>query len=100
VTRLEIPDQSELPDDVRRFLKGFPFDPIVAMLSYSSATVELFIRQGQAQFTDLALSDRLREVVILTVAAGADCKFVRRPASTHGSRRWDNGRRTHSHCST
>lgn len=76
MTRLETPDPSELPDDVRRFLKGFPSDPIVAMLSYSSATVELFIRQAQAQFTDLALSDRLREVVILTVAAGADCEFV------------------------
>jgi|SRR5690242_3123056 len=74
MTRLA--DPVELPADVADFLAAYPPHPMVKMMAHSVATVRLFIEQAQAQFTSLALSPRHRELVILTVAACADCEFA------------------------
>jgi alkylhydroperoxidase family enzyme len=81
MTRLDEPDPAGVPADVRLFLADYPPDPMVKMMTHSVATVQLFIQQARAQFTALELSARLREVVILTVAACTDCEFV---AAQHG----------------
>ncbi|MDX3072385.1 carboxymuconolactone decarboxylase family protein [Streptomyces sp. MI02-7b] len=74
--RLANPDPDTLPADVREFLSFLPPDPLVKMLSHAAGTVRPFIELAKAQFTSLELPARSRELVILTVAAYADCAFV------------------------
>jgi alkylhydroperoxidase family enzyme len=74
--RLPGPDPASFPAQVREFLALLPPDPMVAMLSYATGTVQPFVQLARAQFTSLALPARSRELVILTVAACTDSTFV------------------------
>jgi alkylhydroperoxidase family enzyme len=76
VTRLNDPDPTDIPASVHEFLAFLPPDPMVRMLTHSVATVRPFIELAQILFTSLDLDDRARELVILTVAACAECDFV------------------------
>ncbi|MEV6377706.1 carboxymuconolactone decarboxylase family protein [Micromonospora musae] len=73
--RLSDPDPKNIPDEVRELLSTLPPDPLVKMLSHSTGTVKPFIQFARTLFSQLELSDRSRELVILTVAAQTDCEF-------------------------
>ncbi|MFF3919809.1 carboxymuconolactone decarboxylase family protein [Streptomyces sp. NPDC001852] len=75
VSRLTYPDRQEFPKELREFLDQLPQHAAFDMLSHSQATVEIFLRQGQAQFTQLTLSPRDRELTILTTASATDCAY-------------------------
>jgi AhpD family alkylhydroperoxidase len=76
VTRLPVSDLSQLPGEVRDFVARFPPDPIVGMLAHAAGTVRPFLTLAMAQFTELELSARSRELVTLAVAATTACAFV------------------------
>jgi alkylhydroperoxidase family enzyme len=69
MARLPYPDRKTFPQELQDFLAQVPEHLNFDMMSYSVSTIELFIRQGQAQYTGLELSPRDRELVILTTAA-------------------------------
>jgi alkylhydroperoxidase family enzyme len=73
--RLPYPDQNTFPPELREFLAQVPQHAAFDMLSHSVSTVRPFLRQGQAQFTSLALPARTRELVILTTASAAGCDY-------------------------
>ncbi|MGW5479176.1 carboxymuconolactone decarboxylase family protein [Streptomyces sp. NPDC004008] len=75
MSRLTYPDRQDLPKELREFLDQLPQHAAFDMLSHSQATIEIFLRQGQAQFTQLALSPRDRELTILTTASATDCEY-------------------------
>jgi alkylhydroperoxidase family enzyme len=78
MARLPYPDRTTFPQELQDFLAQVPEHLNFDMMSYSVSTIELFIRQGQAQYTGLELSPRDRELVILTTAARtkADYEFI------------------------
>ncbi|WP_435220607.1 carboxymuconolactone decarboxylase family protein [Streptomyces sp. Tue6028] len=75
MSRLPYPDRNDFPKELRDFLDQLPQHTAFDMLSHSQATIEIFLRQGQAQFTRLALSPRNRELTILTAASATDCEY-------------------------
>jgi alkylhydroperoxidase family enzyme len=78
MARLPYPDRKTFPQELQDFLAQVPEHLNFDMMSYSVATIESFIRQGQAQYTGLALPPRDRELVILTTGAvgKAEYEFV------------------------
>jgi len=74
--RLPDPDPATVPDDVRDFLSRLPPDPQVTMLAHAVGTVQPFIGFARTLFTALELSDRTRELVVLTTAEYTGCRFV------------------------
>jgi alkylhydroperoxidase family enzyme len=69
MARLPYPDRKTFPQELQDFLAQVPEHLNFDMMSYSVSTIELFIRQGQAQYTGLELAPRDRELVIVTTAA-------------------------------
>ena len=78
MARLPYPDRTTFPPKLQDFLAQVPEHLNFDMMSYSQATIEPFILQGQAQYTGLELAPRDRELVILTTAAktSAEYEFV------------------------
>jgi alkylhydroperoxidase family enzyme len=78
MARLPYPDRKTFPPELQDFLAQVPEHLNFDMMSYSISTIELFVRQGQAQYTGLELAPRDRELVILTTAAvtKAEYEFV------------------------
>jgi alkylhydroperoxidase family enzyme len=78
MARLPYPDRKTFPQELQDFLAQVPEHLNFDMMSYSVSTIELFIRQGQAQYTGLQLPPRDRELVILTTSAvtKAEYEFV------------------------
>jgi alkylhydroperoxidase family enzyme len=78
VSRLPYPDRKAFPQELQDFLATVPEHLNFDMMSYSQATIESFIRQGEAQYTRLELPPRSRELAILTTAAvtRAEYEFV------------------------
>ena len=74
--RLNEPDASTIPDDVRRFLADLPPDPMFRMLSHSVTTVRPLLGLAQALYTTLELPVRTRELAILTLADLVSSEFV------------------------
>jgi alkylhydroperoxidase family enzyme len=69
MARLPYPDRKTFPQELQDFLAQVPEHLNFDMMSYSVSTIEMFIRQGQAQYTGLQLAPRDRELVILTTSA-------------------------------
>jgi alkylhydroperoxidase family enzyme len=76
VTRLPEPSLATLPIELRTFVATLPPEPMVRMLALSQSTTEPFIQFARILFAALELPDRLRELVILTVAACTEAVFV------------------------
>ena len=78
MARLPYPDRKTFPQQLQDFLAQLPEHLNFDMMSYSQATIEHFILQGQDQYTGLELANRDRELVILTTAAvtKAEYEFV------------------------
>ncbi|WP_328603864.1 hypothetical protein OG943_27750 [Amycolatopsis sp. NBC_00345] len=74
--RLNEPDASTIPEDVRQFLAGLPPDPMFRMLSHSVTTVRPLLGLAQALYTTLELPVRTRELAILTLADLVSSEFV------------------------
>jgi AhpD family alkylhydroperoxidase len=75
MARLDDPDPSTYTSEVRDLVAAMPPDEMVRMLSHGVGTMDLFVRTARAQFSDLALPGRSRELVILAVAVYAECAF-------------------------
>ncbi|MGW2938036.1 carboxymuconolactone decarboxylase family protein [Streptomyces sp. NPDC001156] len=75
MSRLPYPDRQDFSEELCDFLDQLPQHAAFDMLSHSQATIEIFLRQGQAQYTQLALSPRNRELTILTAASATDCEY-------------------------
>jgi alkylhydroperoxidase family enzyme len=76
MARLQDPDPTKIPEDVRDFLAKFPPDTMFKMLAHSPSTIQPFIRLAQTLYTSLELPVRSRELAILTVAEAVQCEFV------------------------
>lgn len=75
MARLPYPDRKTFPQELQDFLKQVPELLNHDMLSYSISTFEHFMRQGQAQFTQLELPPHTRELVILTTATATQTEY-------------------------
>jgi alkylhydroperoxidase family enzyme len=75
MARLPYPDRKTFPQELQDFLTQVPEHLNFDMMSYSVATIESFIRQGQAQYTGLELAPYDRELVILTTAAATSAEY-------------------------
>jgi alkylhydroperoxidase family enzyme len=76
VARIAYPDRQEIPESLAQLLAVIrPRVAAIDMLAHSPQIAEQVIRKAQQQFTALELSDRARELVILTVAARGQCDF-------------------------
>ena len=75
MARLSYPNRATLPASLGQMLDEMPRHAPIEMLAHSPALAEGFLRLAQAQFTDLELPLRDRELLILTVAAGVECEY-------------------------
>jgi alkylhydroperoxidase family enzyme len=75
MARLPYPDRKTFPQELQDFLAQVPEHLNFDMMSYSQATIESFMLQGQAQYTGLELAPRDRELVILTTAAVTKAEY-------------------------
>jgi alkylhydroperoxidase family enzyme len=73
--RIPYPSRAALPADVAALLDSLPRNAITEMVAHASSLLEPFLRVAQAQFTDLELGVRRRELVILAVAGLIDCEY-------------------------
>ena len=64
-----------MSDDLLGLLTSMPRHSPVEMLAHSPNLASAFLRTAQVQFTDLELSLRHRELLILTVASAVDCDY-------------------------
>jgi alkylhydroperoxidase family enzyme len=75
MARLPYPSRAAMPEGVTRLLDQFPRQAITEMFAHAETLTEPFLRMAQAQFTGLELTDRQRELVILTVAGLVECEY-------------------------
>jgi alkylhydroperoxidase family enzyme len=75
MARLPYPSRDAMPVDTADLLTGLPRNNITEMLAHAHPLTEPFLRLAQSQFTELELSDRQRELVILTVSGLAECDY-------------------------
>jgi alkylhydroperoxidase family enzyme len=75
MARLPYPSRESMPCETADLLNGLPRNNITEMLAHAHPLAGPFVRLAQAQFTELELSDRQRELVILTVSALAECDY-------------------------
>jgi alkylhydroperoxidase family enzyme len=69
------PRRADLSKGFRDLLESMPRHAPVEMLAHSENLNRAFLRTAQVQFTDLELSPRHRELLILTVAALVECEY-------------------------
>jgi alkylhydroperoxidase family enzyme len=75
MANLPYPDRRDMPDDLLGLLESMPRHAPVEMLAHSPKLASAFLRTAQVQFTDLELSLRHRELLILTVASAVECDY-------------------------
>jgi AhpD family alkylhydroperoxidase len=75
MARIPYPDRDSIPAEMDALLRQIPRHGPVDMLSHTPALGRLFLMQGQALITSIALSARHREVIILTVASLTECEY-------------------------
>jgi alkylhydroperoxidase family enzyme len=64
-----------MPAETAKLLNKLPHNNITEMLAHAHPLTEPFLRMAQAQFTELDLSDRQRELVILAVSVLVECHY-------------------------
>ncbi|MFI6757525.1 carboxymuconolactone decarboxylase family protein [Micromonospora sp. NPDC050417] len=74
--RLPELDPATIPLDVSTFLSALPADPQVKMLTQSTGTVKAYIQFARTLFTRTELSERARELIILTTAEYTGSSFT------------------------
>src|SRR5712675_631298 len=75
MARIPYPDPGSIPPEMDALLRQIPRHGPVDMLSHTPTLGRLFLMQGQALITGIALSARHREVIILTVASLTECDY-------------------------
>jgi alkylhydroperoxidase family enzyme len=75
MAQLSYPDPNQIPEPLAGMLAAIPDVAAIDMLAHSPVLAEHFLRLAHAQFSALELSDRARELVILSVAAKGRCEF-------------------------
>jgi alkylhydroperoxidase family enzyme len=75
MARLPYPARDAMPAEIAKLLNGLPRNNITEMLARAHPLTEPFLRMAQAQFNELQLSDRQRELVILAVSVLVECDY-------------------------
>lgn len=75
MAKIPFPNRGDAPADLSVMLDQMPAMAPVDMLAHSPALARQFLLLVQAQFTSLELTVRHREILILTVAAHAQCEY-------------------------
>ena len=75
MARAPYPDPETLPEKVRETLADAPPFNIFRMLARAEAQMRPFMRLGSANFQELALSDRRREIAILCTARATNANY-------------------------
>ena len=75
MARLPYPSRDAMPVETADLLNALPRNNITEMLAHAHPLAGPFLRLAQAQFTELELTDRQRELVILTVSGLAECDY-------------------------
>ncbi|MDT5167959.1 MAG: hypothetical protein QOD02_1278, partial [Mycobacterium sp.] len=76
MARIPYPDEASLSSNVRAILDQMPRKVgVTSMIAHSPALAVSCMQTVKDQFTALALPDRDREVVILTVATLTACEY-------------------------
>ncbi|MGH3556099.1 MAG: carboxymuconolactone decarboxylase family protein [Mycobacterium sp.] len=75
MARLPYPSRDEMPAELAARLNALPRNNVTEMVAHAQWLAEPFLRMIQAQFTKLELSDRQRELAILTVSGLVDCDY-------------------------
>jgi alkylhydroperoxidase family enzyme len=75
MARIPYPARDALPAETAKLLNSLPRNNITEMLAHAHPLAEPFLRMAQAQFTELQLSDRQRELVILAVSVLVECDY-------------------------
>ena len=75
MAKISYPDPNQIPEPLAGILAAIPGVAATDMLAHSPVLAEHFLRLAHAQFTALELSERARELVILSVAAKVRCEF-------------------------
>ena len=75
MARLPYPSHESMPVETADLLNGLPRNNITEMLAHAHPLAVPFLRLAQAQFTELELSDRQRELLILAVSGLVECDY-------------------------
>jgi len=75
MARLPYPARDAMPVETATLLNSLPRNNITEMLAYAHSLTGPFLRMAQAQFTELELSDRRRELVVLAVSGLVECDY-------------------------
>src|SRR5246127_3914713 len=75
MAQLSYPDPNQIPEPLAGMLAAIPGVAAIDMLAHSPVLAEHFLRLAHAQFAALELSERARELVILSVAAKCRCEI-------------------------
>jgi alkylhydroperoxidase family enzyme len=75
MAKIPFPNRGDAPADLSVMLDQMPAMAPVDMLAHSPALARQFLLLAQAQFTTVELTARHREILILTVAAHAQCEY-------------------------
>jgi alkylhydroperoxidase family enzyme len=75
MAKISYPDPNKIPEPLAGMLAAIPGVAATDMLAHSPVLAEHFLRLAHAQFSALELSERARELVILSVAAKVRCEF-------------------------
>jgi alkylhydroperoxidase family enzyme len=75
MARIPYPDRDAIPAEMDALLRQIPRHGPVDMLSHTPTLGRLFLMQGQALITSIALTARDREIIILTVASLTECEY-------------------------
>ena len=75
MARIAYPPTELVPTELAAMLDEMPKVAPTSMLAHSPGLAQQVLRMTQTQFTELELSLRHRELLILTVAALVDCEY-------------------------
>lgn len=75
MARLPYPDPESIPPAVAQALEPAAQHNIFRMLPYAETQVHGFLRMGAANFQELALDNRLREIAILATARTTNANY-------------------------
>ena len=75
MARIPYPDPDTIPAEVKTTLESTRPHNIFRMMPYATTQVHGFIRFGTANFTEIALDPRLREIAILATARETNANY-------------------------
>ncbi|HTF54703.1 MAG TPA: carboxymuconolactone decarboxylase family protein [Pseudonocardia sp.] len=75
MARIPYPDEGSMSSEVRAVLDQMPRKSVTNMAAHSPPLAVSLLEMAKAQFTALELSDRDRELTILTVATLVECEY-------------------------